>query len=117
MAIVAATSPQTPLSVTYTTYSPGARLFISLAPNLSFFFSNGVDPEYAERIFLIFQRLHTKDKYPGTGIGLAICKKIAKDHGGNIWLESAPGQGATFTISIPRQIEAKFDTEKEVAWA
>ena len=65
----------------------------------------GVPPEYEDRIFLIFQRLHTKDKYPGTGIGLAICKKIALDHGGNIWLKKSPGGGATFTISIPRQSE------------
>jgi PAS domain S-box-containing protein len=60
----------------------------------------GLDPQYADRIFMLFQRLHNKSEYPGTGIGLAVCKKIVERHGGTISVDSAPGEGCDFTFTI-----------------
>jgi len=75
----------------------------------------GIEPEYADRIFVIFQRLHPKDAYPGTGIGLAMCRKIIEYHGGRIWLDTSVDSGTVFRFTLPKIAAPPAPEESETA--
>ncbi|MCU4971135.1 PAS domain S-box protein [Halobacteria archaeon AArc-m2/3/4] len=72
----------------------------------------GIDPDEADRIFDVFQRLHSQEEHSGTGIGLALCRRIIERHDGKIWVESSPGEGATFSFTVPAVSEIDGDTEE-----
>lgn len=87
---------QVPLEITISAEQRGIWWIISVKDN-----GIGIGPEYTDKIFEIFKRLHTREEYPGTGIGLAICRRIVDRHGGSIWVESETGMGSTFYFSLP----------------
>jgi len=93
--------PGTPPRVRISACRDGTRWRFLVADN-----GIGIEPPYRERIFGMFQRLHTRDAYPGTGIGLAICKRIVQAHGGVVWVDDNPGGGTRFWFTLDDVQEA-----------
>jgi light-regulated signal transduction histidine kinase (bacteriophytochrome) len=95
-----------PPEVTVSWADAGDQWEFSIADN-----GIGIEPEYADRIFVIFQRLHPKDAYPGTGIGLAMCRKIVEYHGGRIWLDTSVDSGTVFRFTLPKMAPSPEESE------
>ena len=85
-----------PPVVDVTAEREGASVVVSVADE-----GIGIDPAHHEAIFDVFNRLHSRAEHPGTGIGLSLCERIVERHGGELWVDSAPGEGATFSFSLP----------------
>ena len=73
----------------------------------------GIEPEFADKVFVIFQRLHPRDAYPGTGIGLAVAKKIVEYHGGQIWIDAHYRAGTAIRFTLPMAVEPTVDGDRE----
>ncbi len=91
--------PALPPQVSLTFYNEGKFVVFKVSDN-----GIGIPPEYHEKIFTMFQRLHSEEEYPGTGVGLATVRKSVELMGGNVWVESKPGEGSTFSIRLPKEV-------------